>query len=200
MEITSADIKALRDETGISVMQCKKALEEAGGDMEKARIILKKKRSEAAEKKSDRELGAGAVGVYVHNTKEVAAMVLLSCETDFVSKNEEFVKLANEIAMHVAAMNPKYIARTEVDETAISKAKEVFAEEIKDKPADMQEKIMEGKLASYFKDQILLEQPFVKNPEQTIKEMIDGGVQKCALPICRSSVRTSLFPKFDEFR
>ena len=189
MEISSADIKALRDQTGISVMQCKKALEEAGGDMEKALIILKKKRSEAAEKKSDRELGAGAVGAYVHNTKEVAALVLLSCETDFVSKNEEFVALANEIAMHVAAMNPKYISRDEVNETAIEKAKEVFAEEVKDKPADMQEKIMEGKLSSYFKDQILLEQPFVKNPEQTIKDMIDGGVQKFGENITISEIR-----------
>jgi len=178
MEITSTQIKALRDETGISVMQCKKALEEAGGDMDKARIILKKKRSEAAEKKSDRDLGAGAVGVYVHNTNEVAATVLLACETDFVSKNEEFVALAREIAMHVAAMNPKYISRDEVDETAIAKAKEVFSEEIKDKPAEMQEQIMEGKLASYFQDQILLEQPYVKNPEMTIAEMVNGGVQK----------------------
>lgn len=189
MEITSADIKALRDQTGISVMQCKKALEEAGGDMEKALIILKKKRSEAAEKKSDRELGAGAVGSYIHNTKEVAALVLLSCETDFVSKNEEFVTLANDIAMHVAAMNPKYISRDEVDEAAIEKAKEVFAEEIKDKPADMQEKIMEGKLASYFKDQILMEQPFVKNPEQTIKDMVSGGVQKFGENIAISEIR-----------
>lgn len=178
MEITSAQIKELRDKTGISVMQCKKALEEAGGDMEKALIILKKKRSEAAEKKADRELGAGAVGAYVHNTNEVAAMVLLSCETDFVSKNEEFVALAKEIAMHVAATDPKYISRSEVDESAITKAKEVFQEEIADKPADMQEKIMEGKLASYFKDQILLEQPFIKNPDTTIGEMISGAVQK----------------------
>ena len=90
MEITSAQLKELRDATGISVMQCKKALEEAGGDMDKAKIILQKKSGEAAAKKSDRELGAGAVGVYVHNTKEVAAMVKLACETDFVSKNEEF--------------------------------------------------------------------------------------------------------------
>lgn len=178
MEITSQMIKELRDQTGISVMQCKKALEEAEGDAEKALIILKKKRSEAADKKSDREIGAGAVGVYVHNTKEVAALVKLGCETDFVGKNEEFVALANDIAMHVAAMNPKYITREEVDESAIEKAKEVFAEEIKDKPEDMQEKIMEGKLASYFKDQILLEQPFVKNPETTISEMVTGGVQK----------------------
>ena len=118
------------------------------------------------------------MGVYVHNTNEVAAMVLLSCETDFVSKNEEFIALARDIAMHVAALNPKYISRAEVDETAITKAKEVFAEEVKDKPAEMQEKIMEGKLASYFKDQILLEQPFIKNPETTIGELVTGAVQK----------------------
>jgi len=178
MEITSQMIKALRDQTGISVMQCKKALEEANGDAEKALIILKKKRSEAADKKSDREIGAGAVGVYVHNTNEVAALVKLGCETDFVAKNEEFVKLANDIAMHVAAMSPKYISRDELDASAIEKAKEVFAGEVADKPAEMQEKIMEGKLNSYFKDQILLEQPFVKNPETTITEMVAGGVQK----------------------
>ena len=142
MEITSQMIKALRDQTGISVMQCKKALEEANGDAEKALIILKKKRSEAADKKSDREIGAGAVGVYVHNTNEVAALVKLGCETDFVSKNEEFIRLANDIAMHVAAMNPTYISKAELDESAIEKAKEVLAGEIADKPAEMQEKII----------------------------------------------------------
>ncbi len=178
MEITSQMIKDLREQTGISVMQCKKALEEAGGDADKALIILKKKRSEAADKKADREIGAGTVGVYLHNTKEVGSMVLLSCETDFVSKNEEFVALANDIAMHVSAMNPKYISKDELDEGIIEKAKEVFAEEVNSKPEEMREKIMEGKLNSYFKDQILLEQPFVKNPDTTIGEMITGAVQK----------------------
>lgn len=171
-------IKELRERTGISVMQCKKALEEAGGDMEKATIILKKKRSEAADKKSDREIGAGAVGMYMHNTNEVAALVKLGCETDFVSKNEEFVALANDIAMHVAAMSPKYINRDELPEEAIDKAKEVFAGELEGKPEDMHEKIMDGKLSSYFKDQILMEQDFVKNPETSIAEMITGAVQK----------------------
>ena len=110
MEITSQMIKELREKTGISVMQCKKSLEEAEGDMDKALIILKKKRSEAADKKADREIGAGAVGSYIHNTNEVASLVLLSCETDFVSKNEEFVALANDIAMHTAAMMPEDVA------------------------------------------------------------------------------------------
>ena len=178
MEITSKQIKELRDKTGISVMQCKKSLEEAGGDMEKALIILKKKRSEAADKKADRTLGAGAIGVYAHNTNEVAALVNLSCETDFVSKNEEFVALAKDIAMHVAAQDPKYISRDDLSEESMQKAKEVFAGEVKDKPAEMQEKILAGKLDSYFKEQVLLEQPFIKNPDTTIGEMVTGAIQK----------------------
>lgn len=178
MDVSSSTIKELRDATGISVMQCKKALEEAEGDMDKALIILKKKRSEAADKKSDRELGAGTIGVYTHNTNEVAALVHLASETDFVSKNEEFVALAREIAMHVAAQNPTYISRDEVPADAIEKAKQVFAEEVADKPADMQEKIMDGKLSAYFKDQILLEQDFIKDPSVTIGGMIENAVQK----------------------
>ena len=178
MEITSTQIKQLRDQTGISVMQCKKALEEAGGDMDKAVIILKKKRSEAADKKADRELAAGTVGSYIHNTNEVAAMVLLACETDFVSKNEEFIALARDIAMHVAASNPKYISKSEIDEVIIAKATEIFTAEIGDKPEEMRVKILEGKMASYFKEQILMEQDFIKNPDTTIGEMITGAVQK----------------------
>lgn len=177
MEITSEHIKQLRDQTGISVMQCKKALEEAGGDMEKAIIILKKKRSEAADKKSDRELGAGAIGSYVHNS-EVAAMVVLACETDFVSKNTEFAALAREVAMQVAATNPSYISKEQVPEEVLQKAREVFAVEVVGKPADMQEKILEGKMAAYFKEQILLEQAFIKNPDTTIRDLISGAVQK----------------------
>lgn len=189
MEITSAQIKELRDQTGISVMQCKKALEEAGGDMEKALIILKKKRSEAADKKSDRTLGAGTVGSYVHNTNEVAALVLLSCETDFVSKNEEFLALARDIAMHVAALNPKFISRAEIDASTIEKAKEVFSAEIQGKPAEMQEKILEGKLNAYFKEQILLEQPFIKNGDTTIGELVNGAIQKFGENVVVSEMR-----------
>jgi len=178
MEITSAQLKELREKTGISVMQCKKALEEAEGDMDKAEIILKKKRIEAAEKKSDRELGAGAVGSYTHNTNEVASLVLLSCETDFVSKNEEFIALARDIAMQVAATSPTFISRSEVSPEELKKTEEVLKAEVLDKPADMQAKILEGKLSSYFKEQILLEQAFIKNPDTTIGEMVTGAVQK----------------------
>lgn len=178
MEITSAQLKELRDYTGISVMQCKKALEEAGGDMDKAKIILQKKGGEIALKKSDRELGAGTIGSYVHSTGEVAALVQLSCETDFVSKNAEFVGLARDIAMHVAAQAPLYITRSEVTEEMLAKAKEVFMTEVQGKPADIQEKILSGKLDAYFKDRILLEQPFIKDNEKTIGDLINSGIQK----------------------
>lgn len=178
MEITTQQLKELRDATGISVMQCRKALEEANGDMEKAKIILTRKGGEAALKKSDRELGAGVIGAYVHSTGEVAALVHLACETDFVSKNEEFVALARSIAMQVAAQNPVYITRAEVSAEELEKAKQVFLVEVKDKPVDIQEKILAGKLDAYFKDRILMEQPFIKEPEKTIGDLVNGAIQK----------------------
>ena len=178
MEITSEALKALREATGISVMQCKKALEEAGGDMEKAMVILRKKGGEAAAKKSGRTLGAGAVGSYVHSTYEVAALVVLSCETDFVAKNQDFIALAREIAMQVAATNPKALTREEISENDVAKAREVFAAEAKDKPADIQEKIISGKLDAYFKEQILLDQSFIKDPERTVNDLLNDAVQK----------------------
>lgn len=133
--ITTEQIKELRELTGISVMQCKKALEEAEGDKEKALAILREKSSAIAEKKGDRELGAGVVDAYIHSSKTIGTLIELSCETDFVARNEEFVTMARDIAMHITAVNPTDVAE-------------------------------------------LLEQPFVKNPDITIKQLVDGGVQK----------------------
>jgi elongation factor Ts len=178
MDITTAQLKELRDATGISVMQCRKALEEAGGDMEKAKVILTRKGGEAAAKKSDRELGAGVVGAYVHSTGEIAALVHLACETDFVSKNEEFIALAKAIAMQVAAQNPQYVSRTDIDASETEKVRQVFFEEVKDKPADIQEKILGGKIDAYFRDRVLMEQPFIKDPEKTIGDLVNGAIQK----------------------
>ena len=114
--ITTDQVKELRDRTGISIMQCKKALEEASGDMEKALVLLKKKGAEIADKKSDRSLGAGVVASYIHSTGSVGAMVELWCETDFVAKNEEFKALAREIAMQIAATNPSFVSSDEINE------------------------------------------------------------------------------------
>lgn len=178
MEITTELIKTLRDQTGVSVMQCKKALEEAGGDMDKAVIILKKRSAETAQKKSDRELGAGVVESYIHSTKAVGAMVELMCETDFVSGNEEFKKLAYDIAMHVAATNPSVLRKEEISEEAKAKALEVFTPEVEGKPEELKAKILEGKLDSFFNEQVLLDQPFIKNGDVTIRGLIEQGTQK----------------------
>ncbi len=170
-------LKVLRDKTGVSVMQCKKALEEAGGDLSKAEVILKKRSADSAEKKADRELGAGAVGSYVHEGS-IGAMALLSCETDFVAKNPEFIALARDIAMQVAATNPTYNRIENIPEPEMAAARAVFEKELTGKPADMQEKIMEGKLASYFRDQVLLAQPFIKDEAKTIQELLNEATQK----------------------
>ncbi len=180
MAITTEDIKLLRDETGVSIMQCKKALEEAGGDMEKARMILRKNSASAASKKSERSLGAGIVGTYVHSNKKMGAILELFCETDFVAQNPEFIDTANDIAMHITAMAPEFTRKEDIDEASISKAKEFFLEEIAniDKPAEIKEKILQGKLDDFFAEKTLLNQPFVKNPEITIEQLVNQLVQK----------------------
>jgi len=177
-EITMDQIKALRDKTGISVMQCRKALEEAGGDEEKALVLLQKKGAEIAAKKSDREFGAGVVASYIHANGSIGAMVQLVSETDFVSNNDEFKTLARDIAMQVSATNPEFTKKEEVDEAAQAKAKEVFQAEVEGKPENLKGQILAGKLDAYFKDKILLEQPFIKNPDVTIKQLIENAIQK----------------------
>ncbi len=178
MVITTDEIKKLRKRTGLSVMDCKNALEQTEGDMEKAIIVLRKKSSASAAKKSERTLGAGVVQAYVHASLDVGAIVLLSCETDFVAKNEEFIKLAHNIAMHATATSPQFISREQVKDEDIAKAKQLFEEEAKDKPEDKRAVIVEGKMNSYLKDQVLLDQPFIKKPEHTIGDLIDQATQK----------------------
>jgi elongation factor Ts len=247
MAITTDQVKALRDQTGVSVMQCRKALEEAGGDMEKALMILKKKSSEIAAKKSDRDAADGRIAVAKNDSK--AVLVELNCETDFVAQNSDFVTLAEalaqkalaegkeaaeaaapdminpviqkigeniklgrilevsggtigsyvhngktavvvsltggntetakDVAMHVAAMHPEYIRMEDVPADMTEKAKAMFAEEVaaSGKPADIQEKMLAGKLATYFKERTLLEQAFVKNPDFSVSKHIaaSGG-------------------------
>lgn len=246
--ITTEQVKELRDQTSVSVMQCKKALEEAGGDMEKALLILKKKSTELAAKKSDREATAGTI---VKAEKPGMALLLaLRCETDFVAKNSDFVAIATtlaakalaegtaaaqaaapelvsqgvqklgenvqlgeivsveapivgvyvhdgrvgtivgleggteaiakDIAMHIAAMNPEYKTRADVPEDAKEKVKAMFTEEVANsgKPADIQEKMLAGKLDTFFKERTLLDQPFIKNPDQTIEKFLAANGAK----------------------
>lgn len=176
--ITTEQVKELRDKTGISVMQCKKALEDAGGDMEKAIVMLRKKGAELADKKSDRALGAGIVSSYIHGTGSIGAMVELWCETDFVAKNEDFKTMARDIAMQIAATNPEFATTEEISEEAKSKAKEVFEKEVEGKPENLKEGILKGKIDAYFKDKVLSEQEFIKDGSVTIKTMLQNAVQK----------------------
>jgi len=179
MAITTEQVKELRNATGVSIMQCKKALEEADGDMEKAQIMLRKVAKKAADKKANRELKSGSVSSYIHGEGgSVGAMIELLCETDFVAKNEEFQDLAREIAMHVAASAPQFVKEEEISEDDKAKAKEIFAEEAEGKPEEIKEKIISGKLDAYFAEKTLMNQPYIKNPEKTISQLVDEAVQK----------------------
>lgn len=178
MAITTEQIKELRDLTGVSIMQCKKALEEAEGDLEKAKIALAKISKQVAGKKSDRELKSGTIASYIHAGGSVGAMIELSCETDFVSKNEEFQNLAKEIAMQVAATAPLFLKRDDITDEDMEKAKELFAEEAEGKPEEIKEKIIQGKLDAHFGEKTLLEQSFIKNPDKKIQDLLDDAVQK----------------------
>ncbi|TSC69997.1 MAG: elongation factor T [Parcubacteria group bacterium Gr01-1014_46] len=178
MQITTELVKELRDKTGVSIMQCKKALEETGGDMEKATMLLQKKSADIASKKSDRTLNAGVISTYVHSTGNVGTMLELLCETDFVAKNEEFKTLARDIAMHATATNPQFLKRDDVDAHSNDLAKEMFLKEVEGKPEEMKEKILEGKLSSYWSERVLLNQAFIKNPEVTIQNLLESATQK----------------------
>ena len=245
MQITTEQIKELRDQTGISVMQCKKALEEAGGDMEKALMVLKKKSSDISAKKADREAADGIVVVKKENGKGV--ILILNCETDFVAKNSDFVALAEalankalvegipavqaaakdmidpvvqkigenlrlgeiteltgavlgsyvhdgkpgvlvslsggdetlgkDIAMHIAAMKPEYLKKEDIPEEKRKLATEMFETEVNasDKPAEIKVKMLAGKIDTFFKEQTLLEQPFIKNPDTTISGLLKNA-------------------------
>lgn len=177
-EVTVETIKELRDQTGISIMQCKKALEEAEGDFAKALVILRNKSGELAAKKSDRTFRAGTIQAYIHSNGSVGTIVELLCESDFVSNNDEFKTLARDIAMHVTATNPRFISQADITEEDKKTAKEVFAKDVEGKPEAMKEKIMEGKLKAYFSEMVLLDQPFIKNPDQTIQALINSAIQK----------------------
>jgi len=178
--ISAKDIANLRAQTGIGMMDCKKALLEAGGDFDKAKEVLRKKGMAKAEKRAERETKAGVVESYVHSDQRLGVIVEVLAETDFVAKNEEFKEFAHDIALHIAAINPKYIGREDVSEAEVSKAKEQFIEDVKasGKPEDIALKIVEGKLSKYFEEICLLEQPFVKDPSLKIKDLLNEKIAK----------------------
>jgi elongation factor Ts len=173
-------IKKIREATGAGMVDIKKALEEAKGDEAKAMEILRKKGQEKAMKKTDRSTQEGVVVSYVHSNNRVGTMVKLLCETDFVARNEEFKELAQEIAMHITAMNPKYIKPEEVEDEVVAKEKEIWTEQLKNegKPENLVANILAGKEKKFREELALLTQPFVKNPDQTVEELIKEKIGK----------------------
>jgi elongation factor Ts len=177
---TLEQIKNLRERTGAGIVDVKKALEEAQDDEAKAIEILRKRSKDKAIKKSDRVAGEGVIASYVHSNARVGAIVRLLCETDFVARNVDFKALAQDIAMHITAANPKYIKPDQVPAELVEKEKEIWTEQLKaeGKPEQMFEKIISGKEKKFREEMALLTQPFVKNPDQTVGELINEEIGK----------------------
>jgi len=194
MEISAEQLKELRDRTGISIMECKKALEESGGDIEKAIEILRKKGYARAKDKMDRETGEGLVYAYIHLDGKIGVLVEVNCETDFVARNEEFRELAKNIAMQIAAANPKYISAEDIPVEEIEKEKDIIREQLKDskKPAEIIEKIVQGKLNKYYEEVCLLEQPFIRDDKIKVQQFIASHIAKFG-----ENIRVRRFARFE---
>lgn len=174
------DIKNLRAETGAGIMDIKNALEEASGDAEKAKEILRKKGAAIAAKKESRQAKEGVVVSYVHAGGRVGVLLKLYCETDFVARTQEFQDLARDLAMHVAAMDPSYISREDIPKGVLDKEKEIYKEQIKDsgKSADITSKIIDGKIDKFVSEVSLLGQVFIKDQDKTIAKLVEEGIAK----------------------
>jgi len=180
MEISAVAVKDLREKTGAGFMDCKKALAEANGDVEKAVSWLREKGLAAAAKKASRVASEGIVNSYIHAGGKVGVLLEVNCETDFVAKTEGFAALVREIAMHIAAMAPQFVRREEVPADVVEKEKLIFEAQAKEsgKPAQVIQKMVEGKIEKFYKDICLLEQPFVKNPDLSIEKLVIENIAK----------------------
>jgi len=179
MAVDITDIKKLKEMTGVGLTSAKKALEESNGDFDKAFEQMRIKGLSKADNKSDREVSAGLIHSYVHGAK-IGVLVELNCETDFVARTDDFKALANDIALHIAASSPKYLTIADIPEAEVSKEKELTEAELKEqgKPAEMIGKITEGKLNKWYTEVVLLQQPFVKNPDLTVEELVKEAIAK----------------------
>jgi elongation factor Ts len=179
MAISADLVKELREKTGVGLMECKSALQESNGDIEEAITILRKRGLASSAKKSGREIKDGSIGAYIHNGK-IGVMVEVGCETDFVARNPEFQALVKDIAMHIAATDPRFIRKEDVTADVMAKEREIYFEQAKatGKPENVLDKIVEGRMSKYYSEACLLEQPFVKDPALTIRDFIASYIQK----------------------
>jgi elongation factor Ts len=176
--VSASMVNELRQRTGAGLMECKKALVEANGNFEEATLILKKRGIVSAEKKSGRDVSEGVIQAYIHPGARIGVLLELKCETDFVAKNVEFLQLARDICMHIAAMSPKYISPEDIPAEDVARETEIAMGQCSGKPASAIEKIVEGKLAKWRGEQCLLKQPFVKNQDQTVESYMAEWISK----------------------
>jgi len=183
-EITAAAVKMLREKTGAGMMECKKALIEADGNEERANEILRERGLASAKKKEGRVAAEGVVGSYIHMGGKVGVLVEVNCETDFVARGEEFQQLVKDVAMHIAAAEPRYVTREEVTAETLDKEREIARAQAKNdpknanKPDQVIEKIVEGRLNKFYEEFVLLDQPFIKDPAQTVGELVTEKIAK----------------------
>ena len=172
--ISAQDVKTLRDRTGAGMMDCKKALEESGGDIDKAVEHLRKTGAAKAEKRAGRTASEGVIGHYLHHNGKIAVLVELNCETDFVARNEEFVQVARYLAEHIAAAAPIAVDKESIPPEKVEQERRIFVEQVKQsgKPANMIEKIVDGKIEAYYKDVALLHQAWVREPKKTVGDLV----------------------------
>lgn len=174
MAISAAQVKELRDRTGAGMLECRKALEEAGGNVEKAIDILRSRGAAKAATRAGRQALEGAIGHYVHMNGKIGVLVEVNCETDFVARTEDFQELVKNIAMHIAASNPLAVSEDGIPEDVIERERAVFQEQVKNegKPENLWDKIVEGKLKKFYQENTLLEQPYIRDPDKTVRQLI----------------------------
>jgi elongation factor Ts len=177
MEINAAMVKKLRDATGAGMMECKAALTEASGDLDAATTLLRKRGLAAATKKAGRSTSEGLVGHYIHMGGKIGVLVEINCESDFVARTDKFQELAKEIAMHIAAAAPTYVRREDVPADLVAREREIYKDQVKDKPAQVIDKIVEGKLNSYYQQFCLMDQASVRDPNVTIAALVQDAIR-----------------------
>jgi len=193
MAISANQVKELREKTGAGMMDCKNALTEASGDMEQAIVVLRKKGLATAQKKSARVAAEGMIGHYIHAGGKLGVLVEVNCETDFAAKSPDFQQLVKDVAMHIAAQNPLYVRREEVPPEVLEKEREIYRDQARQsgKPANIIDKIAEGKLESYYQMSCLYDQQFVKDPSQTVEQLINSLIGKIG-----ENIRVRRFTRF----
>jgi elongation factor Ts len=191
--ITAQLVKTLRDRTGAGMMECKAALTEAGGNLEEATTILRKRGLAQAARKAGRTTSQGVVGSYIHMGGKVGVLVEVNCESDFVARTEGFQALVKDVAMHIAAADPHYVRREDVSPEALEKEREIYRAQVADagKPAAIVEKIVEGKLGSFYAQVVLLDQPYIREPAMTVAQLIADATAKMG-----ENITVSRFARF----